>query len=252
MRNKLALLALVLFSTVACEEKDISEDNPAPAEENVILNASFVYGNMGLRRDTMYTNDRGDQFFIEDVRLLFSDFIFYDNSDTILHDSTVFQMTMDDYEEPLVRLEPGGYSLRYGMTLGIDSLRSVMVNAAMLEEQDEDIDASNYLRSGGFGVSHLVIVGRLLDPSNPEDSTGTIPMRYEIGTFFTNQDYNSEPINFSVGTNRNMPLIAVINIKPILHDFNISGRPIVTTELGNQIDLSLAIQMSDSLQVGLF
>jgi len=252
MRQYLPLLMMSLFVAVGCEEKDLSEPENNPIEENVVMKASFVYGNVGLKRDTIYTNDLGQQFYFEDIKLLFSDFIFFDDTDTVISDSAAFQFTYDDRIEPILRLEPGGYSLHYGMQLGLDSIRSFNTTAAQLGEQDDDIEASDFIRTSGFGVNHLIIEGRLLNPADPNDTIGTIPLKYEVGTFLTNQFYESPGLNFAVNTNRDMPLIAVIDVKPILHEFNMLGRPIISTDITNQIDLSLSIEIADSLSVGLF
>ncbi len=248
MRTLLGILSL-LFVISSCE-KDLTSENPDPVEENIVAHASFVYGNNGLKRDTLYTNQLGQSFYFEDINLVFSGFTLAQGADTILHDSTLFQLSFDDREEPLVFLEPGGYSLKYQVKLGVDSLRGANLTSGDL--QADDIDASGVLRGQKQGINHIIIKGRMPDPSKPDDSTAFIPLQYKIGTYLTTKEYSSDQLNFSVIRRSTVPLIFYIDVEPIFNDFNFLSRPIVETEISNPIDLAIAVQMADSLRVGLF
>lgn len=251
MRKYLALLVLPL--AFACEEKDLTPDNPAPDPENLFIGTSFVYGEEGINPDSMLTNDLGYNFFIEEVKLVLSDFYLVDQAegDTIVNDSTAFSVSLEDPRQDMVVLGPGGYSVKYGLRLGLDSLHGALISPATVPP-GSDLTDNDLYRKDGFGIDHVIIRGRLLDPFDPLDSIGKIPLEYRLGTYLTSRMIKSDQRNFSIERTSKVKIVLYVDLKPMLHQFELLNRPKVSTDLSNQVDLLFAKQMSDSLKVALF
>lgn len=248
------LLVFLLPLAFACEEKDKSVDNPAPNPENVFIGASFVYGDEGIKKDSVIINDLGYNFFIDEVKIVCSDFFMTDVSagnDTIVTDSSAFVISMEEPQQDMVVLTPGGYSVRYGMRLGLDSLHGALMTQQQAEA-GSDMDDPDLYRSDMFGIDHVIIRGRLFDPTDPQDTVGKIPLEYRLGTYLTSKKLQSTQRNFSIERTSKLKLVLFVDLKPVLHQFDLFNKPTVTTDPSNQVDLLFAKQMSDSLKIGLF
>ena len=58
---------LLIPALFACEEKSLVEEDKVPDPNNISIQTSFVYDTLGLRLDSIYTNNLGQEFFFEEV-----------------------------------------------------------------------------------------------------------------------------------------------------------------------------------------
>ena len=248
MRKFLYLLLVpVLF---ACEEKDLTSDNPAPSPNNISIQTSFVYDTAGLALDTIYTNNLGYRFFFEEISLVFSHFAFTEKDDTLIDLPEPFLISMENIESLIGVITPGGYSGKYSLRLGLDSADGLGYNAS--QATDEALKKSSVFRNDGLGIDQVVLRGKLFDPLDPLDSTGSIPFEFRLGTPITVQDRISDVQNFSVASSSKIPFILQVNLWPMFRNLDILARPKVESDPNNLFDMAAAIQMADSLQINLF
>ncbi len=248
--KKILILALC-SSLVACEEKDLTTDNPAPEDKNTLVATSFIYGDHGIHPDTALTNDLGYSFFITDIQVVVNEFFFVESGDTIARRTEPFIINMTETDQPLVKLAPGGYSGYYGFQFGLDSANSVGATPITLPEGNE-LRNSDVYRKGADGIDHFVIKGRLIDPDNPLDSVGTIPFEYRIGTYATTRVEASLKQNFSLARNSRVKFVLQFDVKPIFKPLDIKKFPSITSDPTNPIDIAAAIAMSQNIDIGLF
>ncbi len=251
--RKLIFATLTLTALAwACKEQDISE--PIPDTRNVELRATFSYGDTTFFLDSAITNQLGLTFFIEELELVGSDFFFVDaaSGDTLNEVGEPFALSPENPSTRIATFPPRqlGYSGSYGFRVGLDSLASDTLSPSNVREDSELTDNRFYRQKNG--IDHLVITGRLIDPNNPFDSTGTIPVEYRFGTFYTSRIKRSAQKNFSVQENSLTPFIVVVNIKPIFDQFDLFQFREITTDLSNPLDTSIAQERMDSLRVNLF
>ncbi len=246
------ILILVLFSgLVACEEKDLTSENPAPEDKNTIMTTSFIYGNEGIHPDTALTNDLGYSFFITDIQIVVNKFFFVEEGDTVAKRTDPFILTMEETDQPLVKMLPGGYSGYYGVQFGLDSAESIGATPLSLPENNE-LRNSDVYRKGADGIDHFVIKGRLIDPNNPLDSIGTIPFEYRIGTYETTRSEASLHQNFALARNSNVKFILQFDIKPIFKPLDIALLPLITSDPTIPVDIAAAVAMSQNIEIGLY
>lgn len=250
MKNFLPLVML-LFIFSGCEEKSKTGENPAPPAENVIARLSVLYDGMGFHADSVITNNMGQEFFIDNVRMVMSNFFFKDGKDTIIFSSEPFLLTLGMPDQGVLVMPPGGYTAIYGVRFGLDSAGTadIVVNGI---SQDSDLYQSGVKRDDGMGIDHIIVTGRLIDPSNPLDTTGTIPLSYRIGLTDLSKEYSSLQKNFSVQGDGKISLVIRVDIGPALKDLNMIGRPVITTDPQNLVDYNAAIKFANDLKVELF
>ncbi|MDZ7849041.1 MAG: hypothetical protein U5L96_21265 [Owenweeksia sp.] len=248
--RKIAFI-LGTLAIVACKEKDLTSKNPAPDPENTSIRTSFVYDSEAYYSDTALTNNLGQRFFIDEVVIALSDFYFQQHGDTVAYQHKPFVVASDATDNKLIELEPNGYTGFFGIRVGLDSASQADVAANGLESGSELSDYS-LLRASGNGIDNVIIRGRLIDPQDPLDSTGSIALEYRLGLSVTSKLVKSLTKNFSIEPTSNLPIIMVVDLKPVLENLDMEARPLVTTDPQNLVDYNLAIEMAENLEVNLF
>jgi hypothetical protein len=249
---KFILSALVILVVLtSCEEKDKTGDNPAPPSENVVVRLSLLYDEMGFHADSAITNNLGQSFYIDDVSLVFSNVFIREGMDTVSFRGEPFVLATGMTNKGIITLEPGGYSASYSLLLGLDSAGSadIAINGIPADSDLRDVPV---LRPDGNGIDHIVINGRVVDPTNPMDSTGTITMSYRIGTADLSRSYSSLQKNFSIQGEGKVSLVVRVDLGPALMDFDVVSRPVIITDPQNLVDLNLATQIANNIKVELF
>lgn len=246
---KLCLLSAIL---VACEEKDLSVENPAPPEENIKLSTSFIYEDVQLKKDTIYSNNFGQYFYIDDVKLLVSNFFFFhEDGDTTYAKPQSFQKYTFDHQTNLALAVPaGGYTVKYGFTLGMDSLTTIKARPEEVAENSALRD-QDFIRNDGYGYNSMVIKGRFLDPAKPLDTVGTA-FQFNLGGYEIYRSLESDWLNFSVTNRGEVRLITVVDLASVMANFDIKKRLLVLSDYNNPIDLSIAKNMMLNLNIHLF
>lgn len=249
--KKFLLLLLASSFIIACEEKDLTGDNPPLPIENVEIAVSFLYNGKGYKTDSILTNNKGNKFFLTDVKFLLSGVFVKSMEDTFRRDDGYFTYSWTNLEELVMELPDGGYSGHYGFELGVDSITNVDLEPSQAPAGSGLTDTDMY-RNDGTGYNSIVIIGRALDPANPDDTIGTIPFRYEIGSLLLDRSLRSGQANFAVTADTQVNLILNVDTWPIFNDFDIVTRPMVTTDPSNSVDFAVAKEFSDSLLIQLF
>lgn len=246
------IFSLVLLSALfACEEKDLTVDNPAPSDKNILLATSFIYGDEGLNPDSVLTNDLGYRFFITEVQLVASHFFFVEGEDTVVERTEPFVVSMKQTDELILNMPPGGYSGYYGLKFGLDSLESATITPSKLDE-DSDLKNADVFRNDKLGIDHVIIKGRLINPTDPMDSTGTINLNYRLGTYYTTKVKTSQNLNFSLMRDSQVKFIMQVDVEPLLNSFDMFKTPQIVTDPTIPVDFNTALDMADSLKIGLF
>jgi len=247
----IGFLVIAMQLAISCKEKDLTVNNVVPPTENVSLGASMLYGDVVLQKDSLYTNAQGNQFFIESIRLLVANFQFVEGTDTITTPGNYHIYSLGKRENLIYQLEPRGYAGKYGISTGLDSMSTEYANANNLN-QEAPLNELDIMRNDIYGYNYLVISGRAIDPSDPEDSTGTQPFNYQIGTYMLAKDFESLPINFAVNKDKTANLVMLVDFKPVLDVVDIINTPFVVSDTTNLVDFTLAKAMANELEIGLF
>ncbi len=246
------ILLLALFSSlIACEEKDLTDDNPAPEDKNTLVATSFIYGEKGIHSDTALSNDLGYSFFITDIQVVVNEFYFVEEGDTVADRTEPFIVSLKETDQQLLKLPPRGYSGYYGLQFGLDSIESFFASPLLLPEGNE-LRNSNVYRKTADGIDQFIIKGRLLDPDNPLDTIGTIPFQYRLGTYATTRTEASLNQNFALARNSNVKFVLQINLEPVFEMLDIKKFPKVTSDPTVPADIALAISMAENLEIDLF
>ncbi len=249
---KSGLFASFIVFTLACKEKDLTGNNEVPPSENVSLGASLLYGDEILYKDSIYTNSQGNRFFIEDLKLLISDFYIVENqTDTITTEGNYRLYDLDNKNRLIYQLPPRGYSGRYGINVGLDSLSTEFARQNSLDSESP-LNELGIMRNDIYGYNFLVITGKAFDLTNPDDTLGNIRFAYELGTYMLTENFESTQLNFAVSKERNAGLVMVVDFKPVLDVINITNTPFVVSDTTNAIDFALAKLMVNELSIGLF
>jgi hypothetical protein len=245
MKKLLPILAIgvLLFS---CKEKDLTPNNPPLPKENVVLSASYIYGDFPFKLDSMITNDIGQSFFVDEFKLYLSDFFFVNFQDTLLYDSIFPVYTFSDNSHRIARLPSGGYSGFYGARLGLDSANSASYDPSLLPPWADRADTN--------GFDHMVIKGRLIDATaiDPIDTVGTIPFEIRLGTYLTSKIFRSPQTNFAIQQGFDIQFVMQINFEPVFNKMNLVLRPMIASDPTIPADFQAAIEVKDSLQIGVF
>ena len=245
--KKVISIFLVVFTIVGCKEKDLTSENPPLPSENVELAVSLLYNKKGFTADSLLTNKKGNKFFIKQVKFLVADFYVVSKGDSFIARNTYFTFDREHLEHLVLELPDGGYSGHYGFRLGLDSLRNTQVLTGNAGKSVEDM-----FRNDGTGYNAFIISGMAIDPTNANDTAGTIPFSYEIGGPFLQRRLSGNQINFSVTADSQANFILNVDVWPVLNDHNIITRPTVTSDFTNLADFLIAKEMNDSLKVSLF
>lgn len=250
LKSVLSPFLILLFLT-SCEEKDKTSENPAPPSENVVTKLSLLYEDMRFHADSAITNNLGQSFFIDDVTLVFSNVLLRDGRDSVAFNGKPFVVSKSSPTKGVITLTPGGYSAAYSIRLGLDSAGSAEIAINGIAE-DSDLGDASVLRPDGNGIDHIVIKGRIIDPTNPLDTTGNILMSYRIGTTSLSRAYSSLPKNFSIQGDGKVSLVIRVDLAPALNDFDVVSRPVIVTDSQNLVDLNLATLIANNIKVELF
>ena len=250
MRALISMFALMLILT-SCEEKDKTQDNPAPTNDNVLMKFSLVYDGMGIPKDSAITNNLGQRFFIEHVTLVFSDFRLKDGPDTTAYYREPFVLSSSDPSNAIMEIPTGGYSVNYAIRFGIDSAATadIVVNGVSNDSELKDVPV---LRSDANGIDHAIIEGRMFDPADPNDSIGNIQLSYRLGTTELSRIETSQQRNFSVQGDKSLSIVVQVDIARVFQDMDMAARPVVTTDPQNLVDYNLAKLMAANLEIELF
>lgn len=249
MRKLLFLLIVPAF--FACKEKDLTTENPAKSKDNANIQVVITYDTTAVRMDTTYTNNVGLRFYFTEMSFAFSNYTFSEKGDTILNVPEPFLVSFDKREKLIAQFLPGGYSGKYGLTLGLDSSQGLGYIQALAT--DEELKNNpDVFRLDANGINHIILKGRLFDPLDPLDSIGKIPFDFRVGTTALARHKISDVANFSVSGTAIVPFILEINLWPVFNELNIYDRPIITTDPTNQFDMEAAIEIADSLGVYLY
>lgn len=250
------LLALTLLSAlvVSCKEKDLSEDNPPLSKNNVQLVSTYLLDGDGINRDSMYTNNVGNRFFIESVKLLAGQVYIIDGGIDSIPSGESYAYSMENTDNNVIKLSAGGYSAFCSVQIGLDSLETqeALVSAKDEDSPFNDLDIKRSPGLAGLGYNHLIIKGRVIDSGNPDDSTGTIPLSFKIGTYELIKNASSEKFEFSVVANRNAKFILSIDIGPALMDRDLEGRPVIVTDPTDAADYNAAVEVFENTLIQVF
>ncbi len=241
----------LLLALVGCKESDLTKENPEPDPSNVVVATSFIYGDEGIMKDSIRMNSLGQRYIIEDIKMVWSELYFSYKGDTVIYDDRSVITTLSEPIAPAMTMPPGGYSGNFGLTFGVDSLASWNLIQPSKTGVEELVSNGLY-RNDGFGVNQLVITGRLFDPTNVDDSTGTIPLSYNIGTYFIARDLIGVNQNFSVGLTNKMKIILQVDFEEALEDFNFFNTPTLNSTFTDPTDFALSKEMADKVEIDIF
>ncbi len=248
--KKLALLAGLTLSIVACKEKDLTDNNPALPDENIQMKTSFLYDGEGFSEDSILTNNVGNVFHITDIKFLISDLYLINKGDSSSLDTGYYKFDQKNVDKYVALLDGGGYSGFYGFRLGLDSMETVSLNPQ--NARGDGLLDQDLIRNDAFGYNGFVIKGRVRDPQDPLDTIGKIPFEYHIGGYYINRVLRSEMLNFSVSNTTTANFILNVDPEPIFNDFDIVATPTVTSDFSDPVDFEIAEMMMDSLRIKLF
>ena len=250
---KIRTLTSVVFlglAAIACKEKDLSEENPYVDPNNVEIGFSAVYGGNGFNPDSLITNIHGNDFFIDSIQLLTSNFYLVNRQDTLGPDPQYAFISSYNNTVRVARVEPGFYSGRLKLDIGLDSLENA-TNAPSNTSEDA-LKKAQDLYETKFGYYNIIIHGRLIDEDDATDSTGSIPLLYKLGGEEIVTTASSEFKNFAVDANKKAFFILYIDLKGALHYLNLKQRPLIESDPTNTQDYNAALTMLDSLDFQIF
>lgn len=251
--KRLLIFALLGFTLYSCKEKDLTGNNLVIPRENVVVSASYIYGKdingnaeAAFKTDSMITNALGQRFFVDEIKFFFTNFFVEGFGDTTLFDSIFPVFTENVLTHRVGKLETGGYSGQIGFTVGIDSSDTRNFDPSFLPSWS--------IRSDTNGFDNLVIKGRLIDETaiDPIDTVGNIPFEIRLGTYQTTKVIRSPQMNFAIQDGFDLQLIMEVNFKRIFDQLDIADRPIILSDPIIPADLAAAIDIKDSLDIGLF
>jgi hypothetical protein len=248
--KKFSILVFSLLFLAACQEQDLTNENPAPPEENVKIAFRAFYGGSGIKSDSVYTNALGLRFQIDSAKAFFTDLQFVDinTGDSIeKNQKNFYYFEQDELDVPLARMEAGGY---YGRFLGVFGLDSASYFEAMQENQD--FPEETLRNNAAEGLDFLNIWGRLYDPNDPTDSIGSIPLTYQFGTYMLTDTAYSGVRAFSVDNRQAVTLIIIADLKPMFDRFNMFTTQEFFSDPTDRQDFEVAQSLLDSMSIAIF
>ncbi len=232
-----------------CKEKNLTgkaTKNQVLETKNVQLSALMLYEDKPISTDNLYVNAQGNRFFIEKLQLLVSDFYLTHRTDTFTEKGNYYLYALNNTQYFIMEVEPGRYSGNYGLSVGLDSVATVYAQLNNLSDRSP-LNEANIMRNDSYGYNFLVINGRAIDPSDPQDTIGNIPFSYQIGTYMLARDFSTR-INFTLSTDGKAVLAMIAKFKPVLDEVDIVGTPLIVSDVTNSADFSLAQSMAEKLQ----
>ena len=250
----LVALLIPFLLIMGCEEEDLSNENPAPPQDNVNMKVSLLYNGEGFTSDSLLANNQGDLFYIDSVKFLFSNYFFLksDNPNDTLDPEMNFATVPDNGLEQIVgNLEAGDYSGKHYLVVGVDSLTSTQQPAQIEGDNTDLLEDKDYQRKDGKGYHHVQIFGRKVDFAQ---DTSVVPLEYRLGTHRLKDTIASNvSVNFSVIADRKLNLIVLIDVAPMLNVFSLTKpNNIVESDPNSTADFNLAKAMMDSLTIEIF
>lgn len=253
----LALIGLALF-TQSCEEDSLVAENPAPTGNNVRLQPIMLYEGQKFDSDTMLTNAFGNEFFIDSVKFLISSFFFVNPStkDTFLQDDLniyAFPNSQNFFEQRIATMLPGDYSGFPHIVIGLDDSLSVLP-PALVDDHNNVLESAQFRRNDGLGYNHFQIYGRMRDPFFVDDTTFSLPLRFQLGTALLTDTFKANnAMNFGVDGSRLITFIMPVDIGPMLNSFDMDKPDNeVKSNITEARDFELARKMMDTLAVDIF
>tara|TARA_B100000378_G_scaffold38397_1_gene28811 strand:- start:523 stop:1284 length:762 start_codon:yes stop_codon:yes gene_type:complete len=245
----LAFLSIIL---VSCKEKDLTLENPVLDKNNVVVALSSVYDGHGINRDSVIVNSVGNEFFIDSLQVLVTNFYMVDRTDTIDNaEPEAIALSTSRSLQSIAYIEPKGYQASFNLTIGLDSIGNITHSPSTSEGPYKM--KSLYRGNGSSrGYNHIIIYGRLIDPANENDSTGTIPLLYKIGTPELQITASSLKTNFAVSNDGKITLILYVDLKSALDKLDLKKRPKIDSDPSNSQDITAAETMLESLNFQIF
>tara|TARA_R110002050_G_scaffold48780_1_gene113259 strand:- start:30626 stop:31372 length:747 start_codon:yes stop_codon:yes gene_type:complete len=248
MRQSLLAICLGLFLLSSCQEKDLLVDNPPPPADNLFWSFVPYYGEEGLDYDSIYTNDLGIQFMIDSISLLITDVNFYDeNLKQVIDTAPNFiHFTRGDNEKLSGLLPAGGYYGNYNIFLGGDSLNSVKYRSEISRI------APKMVRKDGFGLDFFKVQGRIFDPTKMPTDSIFLPIEYTVGSYLLADTMNTDRRSFSIDNDQQITIVLISDLKPVLSGINFNLIQDIISDPTDVQDFTLAKQLKDSLEIGIF
>jgi hypothetical protein len=248
MIKKLSIFLIFVLGFSACKEDDLTINNPVLPRENVRLTSSFIYHDASFSYDSLFIDGAGNQFYIDELKVMVGNFYLVQSTgDTIFADKRL-TMTPEDADKLAMRLTPGGYTAYAGASIGLDSAGAAdaILSSPDADDPINDPDFKRTPNSGAPGFNHLVIKGRILDPSNPDDSIGTIPFSYQVGTEELVRSRRSDVFNFAVSGDRVARFILQVDIGGALSNRDVLSRPVIISDPTNSADFTAATEIMNN------
>lgn len=249
--KKIALLFMALGTMlVACEEENISSDNPAPTEKNLVIDLVPFYGDSALVYDSLYINRFSNRFHVDSIVFSMSDIMFVpvNSDDTINLEKNYAVFTTGNNSQAVARFPAASYDGRFVIISGVDS--SAFWDIEMRGSVPEPL--KKVKRTDKRGYENFVLYGRMFDPTKPLDTVPTIPLEYHISGYELADTLYSGHRNFSIDEKRNVTIIMLVDIKPALNIFDLFLLDEIKSEFNDFQDISAAKAFRDSLKFGIF
>jgi len=248
MRQSLLALFCGLILMSSCQEKDLLQNNPPPATDNLFWSFIPYYGGEGLKYDSVYTNDLGIEFIIDSVSLLITDVSFYDENlqQTIDTAPNFIYLNRAKNEQLNGYLPANGYYGQYRVILGSDS-----ANAVKYDQQISGI-APSFTRQDAYGLNFFKIKGRIFDPTKLKIDSIYLPIEYTIGTYLLTDTMYTDRRSFSINNSQQITIVLLGDLKPMLNFFPLNLVREVVCDPTDLQDFTLAQQLRDSLSIGIF
>lgn len=257
MKKLSFLLAGLFVILVACEEEDIvSQNDETPEENNIRISLVPFYGDSAIVSDTSYLTANGELFYMDSLKILARNLLFFDQRNrNTLSPENEYQIFEPGQMNPLMaRLNGGGFSGKFSLIMGTDSLK----NPDDLEDGQgplpERIFSNSEFRPPflPFGAYQFLLYGRVVTSSPTDSIEETETFEWKVGGPSLADTVSGDNINFSLDNSNNMRLVLTCNIKPVMDNINIEDNKEIKSLPTDFQDFQNAQFIRDSLDFGLF
>ncbi len=235
MKKSFFLTLTLLGLSFGCT-KDIAEEaNIFYEKRNIGIIPIFFYNGEVFRTDTIYETVGGGKFFqIDDIQIVFSNFIAVNGSDTIFTDSLFskpqFSIASLKGGEFRAGLIPGGtYNGGYGLDLGVPydtSFGAVNYRPNMFRSEEALSDTG--LFDPEWGVYNLVTIkGKAYNPLDTVD--GFVPIHWRLRLPFEVETPRAwfRFKNFNLKNQGVISFEAYINLEQMFDQFDLYEHPTI-------------------------
>lgn len=235
---------------VACEEKSISSNNPAPTDKNILIDLIPFYGDSALVYDSLYLNRFSNRFYVDSIVFSMSDIMFIpvNSDDTINLEKNYVLFTTGNNSHAVARFPSGSYDGRLMIIGGVDSsaYRDIEMSGSVPKP------LKKVKRADENGYENFVLYGRMFDPTKPLDTVPTMPIEYHVSGYPLADTIYSGQRNFSIDEKRDVTIIMLVDIKPALNIFDLFLLDKIESDFTDFSDISAARAFRDSLKFGIF